>query len=1032
MAGYTFEYYTGSAWVKLAARLGGSGDIDEYNQKRIIECYLVNTAANLALAKTKPTVRVLYGGAVKFTGKLLYQYLTYFTIRCKILSLAFLQADGVPFTYYDAGVGTDADELFAAVCTTCGLTAGSCPTDTIRLRFDKADCWKVIELIALYTGKAIVEDGLTISITDKGSAQSYSGVIAQPTRKLDPQQVYTKIYARGTDVDGNIIYGEAGTAGRTKVINASNATGTDTLDLLAAAELAKSKESVAVPLTLPTGECIDWVSGDTLTVSIPYLDMDGSYPIMRITRHNSKSKVEIDAALPTYEQLLEDFGDLQSLGIFPPTPITASNTVRHTNSSFKSTSDHTQYVKLKEIRVGKKIEGTIRIMFVSVTDKEGYFGSYISLRKNGVEIYNELRTGGQTAPVSHYTDQTNFEENDTLELWGMSDEWDDVVLTLYDFDIGYDPSYANLYFINQDPADFVGQHPVNVYKRAASQPATPTAESGVPSGWSLSPPEPDGYPLWLSTCTQSSTDVVVGVWSAPVQLSGDNGADGESGLSSLTIYSSDGIHWHNTFAEGDIYAKTKTFPAQLDMSGLILYLPLDEVSGDAATDYSGEENNGAVTGASVVEGKFGNARDFTAADVSKYVLVPDSEALSPTEEVTVSCWVKAIIIGNTGFIWKGYNYFLYSETDGIPRFSCYDTPGENSYAVANTALAVDEWVFLTGVFGADKKSRIYINAVLQSTVGTIIADIRDSTADLYVGKRGDDIGTSFKGIIDEVRIYNRALSAEEILANYNATAPIFSEAYRIVGEDGAQGPPGEDGADGNDGDDGNQKQHVFKRSATAPDTPTGNGIPSGWSDGFPSGSAMLWMSVAYQAYDGTLIGSWSTPISMSGFIVQYSEDGSTDWHSTATEDDYFMRILQPDGSWSAAIRIRAEVGVTYTASNTPRNYNNEAQPTSNGYYTLLKQIQINEDIIGSIRMMVQVYSYGLYGQIDIRLNNESVEEITDIYGDASPPISHDFENLEAGDTIDIYGLVNDSAEIIASNMTLCYDPNILISVTNVY
>lgn len=74
-----------------------------------------------------------------------------------------------------------------------------------------------------------------------------------------------------------------------------------------------------------------------------------------------------------------------------------------------------------------------------------------------------------------------------------------------------------------------GPHPVNVYKRAASAPDTPTGD-GTPTGWSVSPPAADGNPLWLSTSIQTALNTLIGSWSAPVQLTGTAGTDGEDGV----------------------------------------------------------------------------------------------------------------------------------------------------------------------------------------------------------------------------------------------------------------------------------------------------------------------------------------------------------------------------------------------------------------------------------------------------------------------------------------------------------------------
>lgn len=75
----------------------------------------------------------------------------------------------------------------------------------------------------------------------------------------------------------------------------------------------------------------------------------------------------------------------------------------------------------------------------------------------------------------------------------------------------------------------------------------------------------------------------------------------------------------------------------------------------------------------------------------------------------------------------------------------------------------------------------------------------------------------------------------------------------------------QDGVDGIDGEDGSLVEFVWRRSETIPDTPTGNGIPSGWFDNPPTtGAGVLWMSKSRQDTDGTLLSSWSTPVQTEG------------------------------------------------------------------------------------------------------------------------------------------------------------------------
>lgn len=114
------------------------------------------------------------------------------------------------------------------------------------------------------------------------------------------------------------------------------------------------------------------------------------------------------------------------------------------------------------------------------------------------------------------------------------------------------------------------------------------------------------------------------------------------------------------------------------------------------------------------------------------------------------------------------------------------------------------------------------------------------------------------------------------------------------------------------GEDGFGSRHVFKRAASAPETPTGNDLPSGWSDGPPSGTDPLWLSVAVQEPDGTLITAWTIPVRLDApsLRVQWSLDGSTLWHDTFSGADAYIRTSVDGGTtWSAAARAVGEDGL---------------------------------------------------------------------------------------------------------------------------
>ena len=97
------------------------------------------------------------------------------------------------------------------------------------------------------------------------------------------------------------------------------------------------------------------------------------------------------------------------------------------------------------------------------------------------------------------------------------------------------------------------------------------------------------------------------------------------------------------------------------------------------------------------------------------------------------------------------------------------------------------------------------------------------------------------------------------------------------GPQGVQGIPGTDGTDGIDGTDGKVIEFVWKRAATQPAAPSGNGIPAGWTDEPVAGSDPLWMSTVKQELDGTLVSgeSWSTPIRHDGPKGDTGNTGAT-------------------------------------------------------------------------------------------------------------------------------------------------------------
>lgn len=138
---------------------------------------------------------------------------------------------------------------------------------------------------------------------------------------------------------------------------------------------------------------------------------------------------------------------------------------------------------------------------------------------------------------------------------------------------------------------------------------------------------------------------------------------------------------------------------------------------------------------------------------------------------------------------------------------------------------------------------------------------------------------------------------DQYLRTSNDGGLTWSPAAKVVGEGGGTG---------------NSKQFVFRRAASQPATPVGNGIPSGWSDAPPAANGQpLWMSVALQNSSGVTLSSWSAPVQLDSprLLVQWSVDGVSGWHPDFAPGDLYIRTSSDGGvTWSTAARVVGEGG----------------------------------------------------------------------------------------------------------------------------
>src|SRR5262245_27722858 len=201
-------------------------------------------------------------------------------------------------------------------------------------------------------------------------------------------------------------------------------------------------------------------------------------------------------------------------------------------------------------------------------------------------------------------------------------------------------------------------------------------------------------------------------------------------------------------------------------SGLVAYWKFDEGSGTTATDSSGNGNIGTlVNGPLWTAGRVGNALYFDGIDDN--VTVPDSASLHLSTAFTLSVWVNpaSTFTDFRSILVKNYSYYLYASVAGY----CGDgTPLGGFSGATNTTvcqpspLPINTWTHLAVTYNGSTLT-FYRDGVAVST-SSASGTLSPTTGTLQIG--GSQFGEYFKGLIDEVRIYNRALNATEIQTVY--------------------------------------------------------------------------------------------------------------------------------------------------------------------------------------------------------------------------------------------------------------------------
>jgi hypothetical protein len=220
-----------------------------------------------------------------------------------------------------------------------------------------------------------------------------------------------------------------------------------------------------------------------------------------------------------------------------------------------------------------------------------------------------------------------------------------------------------------------------------------------------------------------------------------------------------------------------SFWSQNYPTGLVGWWKLGEGTGSTAYDSSGNGNNGTWAGTAAGTSGYYSAGylgpyagSFDGS--TNYVLLPSSTSLTSgfPQGITMSAWVyptttsgyQAVLTAQSSTNLRQYGFDLYGTSNLYLVMGANSSPGSISLS---SAWAVNAWNMIT-VTADGVHCKAYVNGNLAYSASYTSVPVSGGSWTIAIGENGSGYNLNFKGKINDVRIYNRALSAGEIAGMY--------------------------------------------------------------------------------------------------------------------------------------------------------------------------------------------------------------------------------------------------------------------------
>lgn len=221
-------------------------------------------------------------------------------------------------------------------------------------------------------------------------------------------------------------------------------------------------------------------------------------------------------------------------------------------------------------------------------------------------------------------------------------------------------------------------------------------------------------------------------------------------------------------------------PSYVPTNGLVAYYPFN----GNANDVSGNGNNGTNNGATLTTDRFGNINSaYFFNGSTDFINVTSNNSLNfqTNNSFTLSYWIKATSLNSSkvnviinkqvgaGSSQDGWNANIEANLASNLRIqnapsTVFCDPSSNASAISNLTNYHITQVFQNGT------SYVYINGIQVSTSTGCLGIIGDNSSNMFIGKPTwiSGIAQGFNGVIDDIGIWNRGLTQQEVTNLYNA------------------------------------------------------------------------------------------------------------------------------------------------------------------------------------------------------------------------------------------------------------------------